>query len=411
MDIRKIATREEAVDVLNGASLGTLQDLERRVNRRPFVKTYMFEHGGGREFLSRNFQRAGITLEPIDDTFFRVRDAGSRSYRGFLELLTDRHPVLYTTLKVNEIDPWVKSLVVRNPNLDRLWLSGPIFDQLWSWVTRSTPPNRFGRIVFQHENPFDVAPSTALPSTTDTRDEDSDDADDSGEFVERRKTRFQVADRIGMLQQILPPMRAIYAPLYAVAQLRLPGATAGGHDFYYDGKVTNRTDSFTEHRLQVQYVLDVYRRATSTTELAAWTGVQETEIGDEQRLGWKLGAPVELIFNEPLRPDVFNRFVESVFVNHHREFGLWGNPLRLGPTKVHVYALDRHVSQQLFFEIMERSILVVLPSGTCGNSIHRLVTNVQQFLDPGVRACVGNSRYEDLIEADPAVVAGDSDRD
>jgi hypothetical protein len=195
VDIRKVSTREEAVDVLNGASLGTLQDLERRVSRRPFVKTYMFEHGGGREFLTRNFQRAGVTLEPIDDAFFRVRDSGTRTYRGFLELLADRHPVLYTTLKVNEIDPWVKTLIVRNPSLDRLWLSGPIFDRLWSWVTHVTPPNRFGRIVFQHENPFDVAPSVGLAPSTDVSHDESDDADDAGEFIERRKTRFQVADR------------------------------------------------------------------------------------------------------------------------------------------------------------------------------------------------------------------------
>jgi hypothetical protein len=302
------------------------------------------------------------------------------------------------------MDRWVKAMVVRNPTIDRLWISGPIFDQLWSWVSESTSPLRFGRIVFQHENPFDVAASVATPLDPDLQDEESDDASGSGEAVERRKTRFQVADRVETLRAILPKMRQIYAPLYAVAQLRLPGVTAGGHDFYYDGKVTNRTDSFTEHRLQVEYVLDVYRRATAVTERAAWTGVERMKVGDESRLGWRLGAPVELIFKDPLKVDVFNRFIDAVFVKHHKSFGLWGNPLRLGPTKVHVYALDRHVSQQLFFEITEKSILVVLPAGTCGNAIHRLITNVQQFLDPAVSAFVGDASYESLIDAGPAGV-------
>jgi len=39
--------------------------------------------------------------------------------------------------------------------------------------------------------------------------------------------------------------------------------------------------------------------------------------------------------------------------------------------------------------------------------VHRLVTNVQQLLDPGVTVWIGDELYESIIETDP-VVLGDS---
>jgi hypothetical protein len=65
--------------------------------------------------------------------------------------------------------------------------------------------------------------------------------------------------------------------------------------------------------------------------------------------------------------------------------------------------LDRHLWQPLFLEITDRQIVVIVPQGTCGNTIHRLVTNVQQFLDPGVEVWVGNQPYSDLIQVGPDV--------
>lgn len=104
MEIGKARTREDAIDILNGASARTTEDLQRQVNRRPLVKTYMFEHGGGREFLTRNFQRAKIVLEQIDSFFLRsetperrtISDSWSCSATGTQSSIPLRRPQRWT---------------------------------------------------------------------------------------------------------------------------------------------------------------------------------------------------------------------------------------------------------------------------------------------------------------------------
>ena len=110
-----------------------------------------------------------------------------------------------------------------------------------------------------------------------------------------------------------------------------------------------------------------------------------------------LGAPVYLVFQEALSQSTFETFVRATFSRKHSRFGLWGDPVRLGPTKVHVYAVDRHIWQPLFLEITDKQIVAIVPNGTCGNTINRLVTNVQQYLDPAVDVWVGDQRYDDLL--------------
>jgi len=373
----------------------------------------MFEHSE-KHFgpsLGRALEKSGIMLESLKGDMFKVWDSHERKHVGFLERLVDRHPVVYTIEESKVMDRWAKKLVHRNPAIDRLWLSGIIFHRLWSAVLEQSPPHRYGRLVFQHENLFEDS-SDASISSTDEEDTSAIMAESEvvgDEYVpEHKATRFAVVDRLSVLATVLPKMRATYGPLHAISQLRFPGARSGGHDFYYDGKVTNRTDSFTEHRLRVQYVLQVYRAATETTENAAWSGVQRMKAGSEAGSSWIMGTPIQLKFKNKLQPAVFDRFVEAVFEKKNRAFNLWGNPIRLGPTKVHVYALDRHVAQQLFIEITESDMLVVIPFGTCGNTIHRLVTNVQQFLDPAVEVWVGEQQYESLISLNvPAVKDND----
>jgi hypothetical protein len=42
--------------------------------------------------------------------------------------------------------------------------------------------------------------------------------------------------------------------------------------------------------------------------------------------------------------------------------------------------------------------MAIIPNGTCGNTAHRLVTNVQRYLDPGANAYIGEKPYKTLVE-------------
>jgi hypothetical protein len=49
-------------------------------------------------------------------------------------------------------------------------------------------------------------------------------------------------------------------------------------------------------------------------------------------------------------------------------------------------------------EITRNHVYALLPTGTCGNSVHRLVTNVQRFVQPKVSVFIGEHSYEDFLK-------------
>jgi hypothetical protein len=99
----------------------------------------------------------------------------------------------------------------------------------------------------------------------------------------------------------------------------------------------------------------------------------------------------------------FDRWIQIGFQKRNR-FKLWGDPIRLGPTKVHVYGADRHLWQPINMEITAKQLVAILPVGTCGNTFHRLVTNIQQYVAPKINAWVGSDPFNDLVNKWPSDV-------
>ena len=293
----RLQSREEFVDYLEGFVTPAVVDLERGKSRK-LLKTYMLEtarHDHAIPELASLFSD-GITLQRLDDTMYRVEDADhGGNVVGLLESLDDRHPVFYTTMAADDSKKWVRHVVDRCPWLDHLWLSSSILFELWQYVQRSTPNQRYVRLGFDHEAWYET--------TSDPRD--------------------------------------LYDPLHSLVQLQIPGGERGGHLFYHDGRATDRSNSFIEHRATVALVLGLYRRITEHAELQLW--VDTTDVGQDGIT--VTGAPLTIRFGEPLSATTFDRH-------------LWG---------------------------------------TCGNTVHRLVTNVQRYLDPKAEVWLGSERYDEAV--------------
>lgn len=411
MNLATANDRADVVEVFEGLSQQFTRTSDGVVkNRRPLVKSYMLETvppHRTKPSLAELFKRVNHRLVPLeaDSTMFKVQSNEDQSYVGVVEQLLDRHPVYYTQEKSNEADRLIGKLVERNSDLDHLWISGRTFEQLHQIVLQTTAKHRYGRLVFQYTSLFEDEQQDAAPTETDDDEvADGDDLDDgdiesNGDvFVpERRATKFSMVERLSELEAKLPDLRKIHRPLWAISQLRIPGSRRGGHDFFHHGKVTNRSDSFTEHRQKVEFVLGLYSNLTSETESRAWSSVEKTTIKTSGKSTTFLGAPVVLKFFEPLPKSVFESFIQHTFRQENNRFRLWGDPIMLGPTKCHVYAVDRHIWQPLFLEITTKNITVIVPHGTCGNSVHRLITNVQQYIDPAVTATIGGMDYHSII--------------
>ncbi|OIO29682.1 MAG: hypothetical protein AUJ60_04415 [Nitrospirae bacterium CG1_02_44_142] len=391
-----IKTREEMIRLLDGYSLERKEELDQKKTKKGLVKSYMLETVDG-------FQDTATTLSDIltpfaaeftqiDEGLYKVLDKNTGRYMGFLESFWDGRYFAFYSLELSEIiDKWIKNLVLSSPQLDHVWLSGWTFSILWEKVKDLSNQNRFTRIVFEHESIFEI------DSDIDNVDEEDSIDEEERPIFERRSSKIALVDRVRLLKDKLNQFQDLYSPMYSITQLRFPSPVAkGGHDFFHFGKTTNRSESFRDHRSHVLYVLKIYRELIRKTQEIAWYSIQKVSIqkgGEFQKL---VGAPLIIKFKEPLTKETFNHFITSTFERAKNRFRLWGNPIRLGPQKVHIYGVDKHLWQPIFLEITDKHIVAIIPKGTCGNTVHRLVSNIQIYLDPAAEITLGEKSYKEI---------------
>jgi hypothetical protein len=94
------------------------------------------------------------------------------------------------------------------------------------------------------------------------------------------------------------------------------------------------------------------------------------------------GEVAVLWFDEPIR-DV-DRVVDGLFAAKE-PFRIWGVPRQIGDSEWEANAVDLHVGQPLRLEISPNRVRVLLGEATCGNTLARLFTNLQQHLDARVQ--------------------------
>jgi len=389
----------------DGEAAARVEELDERRSRRPWVKTYLLEILDGHETqtsegLQKLFGNYGVRFSPIDDHLYFVTNE-TLGEIGFAERLSTRIIALYSALDSNQLKSWVHRLVHSSPDIDHVWLSGLTFGVLWKLVTKLSSSSRYTRLVFTHDSIFDVDAGEAVAEVEDEQGDSTIpqvEEDDVEPIVERRATSFRLVDRVGVIQNKLEILQSNYAPLHAISQLRFPSAVGrGGHDFYDNGRVTNRSESFRDHRSHLLFVVRIYQQLLKSTEDQAWYSITES-VGIPGQFRKIVGAPVLVRFQEALNQAVFDEWVNATFGRKRNKFRFWGHPIRLGPTKVHVYGVDRHLFRPLFLELTAKGCTAIIPNGTCGNTIHRLVTNIQRYLDPGAEAYIGDKPYRQIVE-------------
>ena len=401
IDLSAVTSRREMVRLLDGYSLERKEELDERKMKRPLVKTQLLEVIDSAQcrpgqHYAEVFTRRGLRLRTIDDELHAVWDEQGQPI-GFVERLRPRIVAVYSTLDTKALSRFTRKLVINSPELDWVWLSGLTFNVLWGLVARLSSPNRFARLVFTHYSVYEVDSELEEPELEQEPPEPPEEPEDVATVVERREARFQLVDRVKVVDEKLKSLQSIYSPLYAISQLRFPSpAGRGGHDFYENGKVTNRSVSFRDHRSHVLFVTRIYEQLLARTEEQAWYSVQTsvTTPGEFRRI---VGAPLVVRFLESLSPTTFDHWIRCTFERPNNRFRLWGHPIRLGPTKVHVYGLDRHLWQPLFLELTGDGCIAIIPNGTCGNTVHRLVTNIQRYLDPGADVYLGDQPYSAMV--------------
>jgi len=399
-----LGTRREYFDYLDRWIVGTVDDLRAHMTTRALVKASLLEtsrYNGSRDAIAALGSKQQTTSR-IDDTLFRVRWRGENMDWALVEVEDERYPILYTALETKVASQRVDQLVHSSPLLDKAWFAAPMFRRLWKLVLDAYPSQRFSKIVFEHESIFEVFKDD-LAVDSDSKEEEEEieeeEVEEEEEVIspERRRARMQITERIGKLDKALQKMRPEYEPLESIVSMRVPAPRRGGHDIYFDGRFTNRSDSITALRQTIEVVKNIYRYSTEMAEDASWPRAVDTSSTNKPV---SLGMPLLIKFSQELDLDTFERWIASLRRKNNR-FRLWGNPINRGPGKVHIYAIDNHLWQPVDLEVARDHLYALLPSGTCGNTIHRLIANTQRFIDPKLETYIGDKKYEDFIDKAP----------
>ena len=391
----RLQDRRAYFDYLDRWMVGTVNNLRKRMTTRAMTKAFLLETsrsgspGDAKAALTGSLHQR---IEAIDETLFRMRWHSETEDWALAEIENERYPVIYTAVDSDVANRRIDQLVARSSLLDRAWFSSSMFQQLWKVVVSAYPPDRFSRIVFEHESVYQRFEGDTLEQNDEDDVEEDPNEDERPLQAERRRARMQITERIGRMQDAVLPWERQYDPLASIVQLRVPAPTRGGYDVYYNGRFTNRSDSTTSFRQAVRDVTQRYRVSTKQVEDATWPAIASANDG----LRGSIGAPLLIQFSEPLDLFVFDRWIATLRRKNNR-FRLWGTPLSLGPGKVHIYAVDNHLWQPINLEITRSHVYAMLPTGTCGNTVHRLVTNIQRFVQPKVSVFVGDRTYDDFI--------------
>lgn len=404
-EIKSITSREKMIRYFDGYSAERMNELDERKVRHPLVKSYLLEHigdNGKQKQITQILSKFRIETQKVDDKLYKVLDQREEGeYMGFIEVLSPRYFVFYTLQHSDKVDRWVKNLVFNSPDLDHVWLSGITFNVLWQKVAQLSKPSQYVSILFVHESIYQIDMED-YENDEDNEEEEISltfDEKDSLEVVERRASKFKLVDKVSIVKEKLRKLQELYSPLYAINQLRFPSPTGrGGHDFYDNGKVTNRSGNFRDHRNHILYVQRIYEQLMEKTEEKAWFEITHEKVTVPGEFQTLVGSPVFIIFNEPLNEKTFNYWINSTFGRTNNRFRLWGNPIRLGPKKVHVYGVDKHLWKPVFLEFTDKHLIAIVPKGTCGNTIHRLICNILKYIDPGAKAYIGDTEYRELVE-------------
>lgn len=333
------------------------------------------------------------TLERVgeEESFFTIYNPEKTV--GYAEIISPRFMLVHSTLPTAEADNLVKHKIKGSLRLDSAWLSGLYLQEFWRKIVHKAQPHRVVKIKFEHQSSFQATEFGEEYELFRDGDYDDDEVSEQPSSVsEIKEQSFQIA-------RILPKLQDIYPPFKAIKMIRIPAlASPGGYDLWSWGKMTYRAHSFRHGRSMLTTVTSLYNQLTEFIEDNLLFSIERTNLSIRGE-GYSLqGSPLILKFNPELLESTFLKLVETTFVKGQGPLRLWGNPIWMGGSKVHVYGIDLHLWQKIYVEVTRTHMTVVLPKGTCGNTVHRLVTNIQRFVSPGVEAFLGNVSYQELID-------------
>lgn len=316
------------------------------------------------DFLCQISQNIHIRVdESEDESLFNITH-GKDIY--YLDTSDTRFWIIHTLALSTKADKLKNGLIKATPSLDNAWLPAQFLEK----ISKFGYFKGFGAI---HDE------TTFIDKNTE--------AD-----VENMHLRLWGGSAATVLESLHNSKALMHSLALSSIRLKywLPGYEdeAVTDNFTFEGKVTALGKSFISHTNLVSRVYSEYTRDIRDIE-------EELSIRFVPKKGFHTleGHPILISLTRKLVD--LPKFISRVF-SSALPFRLWGLPEILGDDFARVYAVDLHIGHKLLFEISTDFIRIYLPKGTCGNTIARFYTNIQQIYDS--MASISGGRRERLFQ-------------
>jgi len=363
---------------------------EEEGSRAPLLKSYLLEAPAAADPMAVfSPPDTAQRLQRVEEGLFCMVEENEERAKGYIEHVSGPYWLFYSNERSSDSDRFVERWVRGAPQVEQLWISGLLFQALWDcWLVQQHQEHRYIRMSFDFRDLF------SDPDLHDTGDGDPEDM-----LRERRVSRINIMEQKQTLQDTLPALQRTLSSFYAIHSLRFPAHQGrGGHDVYFNGKVTNRSDDFIDHRRQIRALCGIYGNLTNMLEDLVPFGAGAE--GDAGQLGLAdvRGSAVVIRFAKALDPNRYHHFVEHALREGRTEFALWGNPVVLDEEHVHFYGLDMYYWQEVYLQLTADRIVLTMP-GRRAAVIHRFLTQLQMLLEPNIRVDVADTDFGSLAAA------------
>ena len=297
---------------------------------------------GAQALLESTARRLDLTTRKLADELWALTGAEQTL---FVDTLNPRFWQLHATGSANEVNRLVRKAVATEPKLDTGWLPKTLLNKL-------DGHHHHVRLAF-----------------------DADDLLGRDEAVRRTRIRFEGEAPDGLLE--LLGSHHTYAGTTSVTAVgsRVGDAKVGVAQVIadYRGAFVTAAGDFEVAANAIWRLVDQYERFVEGLE--ARYRVVFQPLDDE---GLTVDGDVAVIdFGRAV--DV-ERLVAGLFLAKE-PFRLWAIPRRVEADEWTADAVDLHVGQPLRLEFSPTQLRVILEPETCGNTLARLLTNLQQHLD------------------------------
>jgi len=328
-------------------------------------ETQKTAHDDFNRFFKENIKKLDYNLNIFDteeEHFFKLEIEDVVFY---LDAVKDqRFWMIHTPYKTEDVDKRINKFIDSFSHFDKIWLTNNLMNNTQKYTT-------WNSISLKHDEPSKI--------------EEEQQEQENISFKIGRASQSKILKLMDMLDQS-EDFR------YSTGICRLSVKVHSKYsdrpvidDIKYDGKFSTRGSDFNDHLWLINKIYSNYKE-------------QVINVEDNFSLSYNKkrleGLPINIKFS---RRDLDVHFLIKYIFSGTNPFKLWGFPKELSKGYYKILGLDLHkgnLGNKINFEMTSEFIRIYLPKGNCGNTIARLISNIQRHIDSKIKVWGGDEENE-----------------